>query len=302
VAFDHAGDRLVGDLFLPPTASAGRPVPVVVLVTGSGPASRHWEDFGARFTAAGLGAYGYDKPGVGDSTGDWASQTLHDRADEVLAAVTTLSALPGVDARRIALFGGSQGGWVAPLAAARSGAIRAVAFFSGPGVSVADNEAYQIEHRDPAEGFSDDEVASALALFRRILARVRAGDDPADVLAGEEPLLSERFAGLVEITDARELAFFGRIADYDPAPALEALRCPVLAIYGSADRLVAVEASIAALGAAFRRSGHLEHDIVVFPGADHGIRIPDPDTGERRRAPGFFEMVTAWLSRKLLAL
>jgi hypothetical protein len=144
-------------------------------------------------------------------------------------------------------------------------------------------------------------VADALALFRRILSRVRAGDEPADIIAAEGHLLDERFAGLVEVAEVRELAFFGRIADYDPAPVLEALRCPLLAIYGSADRFVPVEASIEAIERAFRRSGHQGHRIVVFPGADHGIRTPDPGSGQPRRAPGFFEMVTSWLAETLSA-
>ncbi|MCU0483240.1 MAG: alpha/beta hydrolase [Chloroflexi bacterium] len=133
VTFDHDGDHLVGDLFLPPAASAAGPVPAVILVAGSGAGVRAWEDYGHRFAAVGLAAYAYDKPGTGESSGDWLRQTLEDRADELLAAADALAVEPGIDGRRIGLFGGSQGGWVAPLAASRSASIRAVAMFSGPG-------------------------------------------------------------------------------------------------------------------------------------------------------------------------
>ncbi len=57
--------------------------------------------------------------------------------------------------------------------------------------------------------------------------------------------------------------------------------------------------TIAAYQAAFNRSGHAQHQIVVFPGADHRILVTDPATGNPRRAPGLFELITNWLARTL---
>jgi uncharacterized protein len=82
-------------------------------------------------------------------------------------------------------------------------------------------------------------------------------------------------------------------------PALEKIRCPILAIFGSDDVHVPAQASVAAYEAAFARSGHTSHDIVVFPGADHRILVPDPSTGQPRRAPGLFELIVTWLVRTL---
>ena len=132
-----------------------------------------------------------------------------------------------------------------------------------------------------------------------MLARLRAGDEPVDILTGEIHMLGTRAAELAEITSVKDLEFFGRIADYDPVPALEQVRCPMLAIFGSDDVHVPTQASIAAYEAAFARSGHTNHDIVVFPGADHRILVPDPATGRPRRAPGLFELITTWLARTL---
>jgi uncharacterized protein len=303
ISFENAGNRLFGDLVLPPGASADAPVPAVVQVLGSGPASgpsaRNWEDIGARLAAGGLATFGYDKPGCGASTGDWAMQTLHDRADETAAAVAAIAARPEIDGQRIALIGGSQGGWVAPLAALRSDAVKAVVVLSGPGVTVAENEEYQIRAVGAQEGYSIAEVNESLALLARLLRRLRAGDDPADILAGEVHLLGTRVAELAHLSGVKDLAFFGRIADYDPIPTLEALRCPMLAIFGSNDVLVPTQRSVAAYQAAFERSRNERYQIVVFPGADHRIMLPDPAAGQPRRAPGLFELITVWLVRKL---
>jgi uncharacterized protein len=303
--FTHAGNDLVGDLFLPPGATPGESVPAVVMVMGSGPSAgeyaRNWEDIGPRLTAAGIATFGYDKPGCGGSTGDWTRLTLHDRADETLAAVAAVAGQPEIDADRIALIGGSQGGWVAPLAASRGDAVKAVVTISGPGVTVAESDAYQIEAEGTHDGYSREEIDQALALFRRVLGRLRAGDDPAEILAGEINLLGTPVAELAEISSVKELAFFGRIADYDPVPALEALRCPLLAIFGADDVHVPTGASVAAYRTAFARSGHNRHQIAVFPDADHRILVADPATGRPRRAPGLFELITAWLVRTLPA-
>lgn len=303
LAFRHGDHRLVGDLHLPPGASAAEPVPAVVEVHGSGPASgeyaRNWEDIGARFAAAGIAVFGYDKPGCGESTGDYRQLTLHDRAEETLAAVAAVAARPEIDADRIGLSGGSQGGWVMPLAAAASGAVKAIVSISGPGVSVAECEEYQVTAEGVHEGYTAEEIADALALYRRVLARMRAGDDPADILTGEIHMLGTRAAELAEVTNVKDLEFFARIADYDPVPALEKIRCPILAIFGSDDVHVPAQASVAAYEAAFARSGHTGHDIVVFPGADHRILVPDPTTGRPRRAPGLFELIVTWLARTL---
>ena len=186
-----------------------------------------------------------------------------------------------------------------PLAAAASEAVKAIVSISGPGVSVAECEEYQVTAEGVHEGYTAEEIADALALYRRVLARLRAGDDPADILIGEVHMLGTRAAELAEVTNVKDLEFFGRVADYDPVPALEKIRCPILAIFGSNDVHVPAQASVDAYEAAFTRSGHTSHDIFVFPGADHRILVPDPSTGQPRRAPGLFELIVTWLGRTL---
>ncbi len=70
-------------------------------------------------------------------------------------------------------------------------------------------------------------------------------------------------------------AFFKREHDYDPIPDCLALRCPHLAIFGSADPLVPVEESAAAFTAAACTTGRhplASLTIHVVPGADHRLR------------------------------
>ena len=71
-------------------------------------------------------------------------------------------------------------------------------------------------------------------------------------------------------------AFFKREHDHDPIPDCLSLRCPHLAVFGSADRLVPVEESVTAFSAAACTSGRhplATMTIHVVPGADHRLRI-----------------------------
>jgi pimeloyl-ACP methyl ester carboxylesterase len=298
--FMHGSSRLVGDLVLP---MGSGPHPAVVTVFGSGPGGRHLYDWPARFAAAGFAFYAYDRPGCGESTGDWQAMDFADRADETLAAVAALATHPAIDPDRVALFGGSQGGWVAPAAAARSSAVAAVVTFSGPGVSPAVQEEYRIGRALTAAGLSADEVAAGVAYTRFMYDRLRAGDPAAAILRDLDSHPEVAWLPLVraEHDSVEGLDFVRRILDYDPLPALHALRCPLLAIFGDADALVPIGDSVQLIEQALTVSKHPDAQIVVFPDCDHGIRpiASGQPTRSAHRAAGFIELITAWLTRRL---
>ena len=300
MSFPHGKHRLVGDLVLPMGTG---PHPAVVTVFGSGPGGRHAYDWPARFAAGGFAFYAYDRPGCGESTGDWQTMDFADRADETLSAVAALAAHPAIDPDRIALFGGSQGGWVAPAAASRSPAVAAVVTFSGPGVSPAVQEEYRIGRALTAAGLSTSDVAAGVAYTRFLYDRLRAGNRAAAILRDLDTHPNVAWLPLVRAQhdNIEGLDFVRRILDYNPLPALHALRCPLLAIFGAADTLVPVADSVRLIEHALRASKHPDAQIVVFPDCDHGIRpvTPGQPTTAAHRAAGFFELIIGWLARRL---
>src|SRR6266511_3285783 len=72
----------------------------LVFVQGSGPGDRDWWDWPERFAAVGVATLAYDKPGVGESEGDWMLQTLEDRAIEAIAAADALAEGAGIGTDR----------------------------------------------------------------------------------------------------------------------------------------------------------------------------------------------------------
>jgi pimeloyl-ACP methyl ester carboxylesterase len=140
---------------------------------------------GSRLAAVGIAVFGYDKPGCGESSGDWTRLTFAGRAVEAVAAVAAVATQPEIDAGRLGLLGGSQGGWIASLAANIDGSIKTIVTFSGRGVSVAESEEYQVEAEGVAEGYTSGEIAEALALYQRVLGRLCAGHAATAILTDE---------------------------------------------------------------------------------------------------------------------
>ena len=299
VKFESQGTQLTGVVRRP---AGDGPYPAVAFVDGSGSAERDgWDDEAEALASAGFASLAWDKPGCGGSGGDWRDQSLQDRAAEALAAVACLTGQEGVDPGRIALLGGSQGGWVAPLAASRSPSVAAVIGLSGPGVSPYEQEAYRVEAMLRHAGVAGDQIAEAMAFFHRRAARLRRGDDLEEVLAEQ---LAHRdapwYPALGDDGVVEHLAFMARIYDYDPVPALERVTCPVLAIWGQRDLYVPVAASAEAFAAALGRSGNGSFRLEVVPDADHGLRLPATGGEERGpRIPDLMEMVVSWLRRAL---
>ena len=114
--FESGGNELVATLHLP---TADGPHGVVVIVPGDGPNDVEpgilpvWESL----ASAGYATVEWNKPGVGDSTGNWLDQNMDDRADEVADVIEALDDRDDLDTDDLGVIGISQGGWVIPLVA-----------------------------------------------------------------------------------------------------------------------------------------------------------------------------------------
>jgi len=112
--FEGSGVELAGRLTLPP--GEGR-VPIVVLVHGAEHTSAlERYSLQREFASQGIGVFAYDKRGTGTSGGRYTQDYLT-LAVDAIHALHEARRLAGARAGRIGYQGGSQGGWVVPLAA-----------------------------------------------------------------------------------------------------------------------------------------------------------------------------------------
>jgi pimeloyl-ACP methyl ester carboxylesterase len=149
----------------------------VVLVHGSGPMTAdqmlRWTS--QRFIDMGIAVLAYDKRGVGGSSGTYSvigpansDHMFSLLADDALAGIAALKAMPAIDGTQLGLFGNSQGGWIAPVAAARSSDVGFFISLSGPAVTVGEENAYSfLAGADPGsrQGLSDAEIETQFAAF-----------------------------------------------------------------------------------------------------------------------------------------
>jgi uncharacterized protein len=313
VAFDDAAGhaRLAGTLTLP---TGKGPFPAVVLISGSGPNDRDETIFGHKpfavladaLTRRGVAVLRYDKRGVGASTGDYASATSADFADDAQAAVTFLAHRPDIARRKIGLIGHSEGGLIAPIVASRDRQVAFVVLMAGPGVDGTKLLEAQQRRIDEVMGLGGESLAAASAEEARMIDIARQAPDTvtaAAKLKAEADATADRMGAPRAVTEARaaELAspWFRVFLAYDPAPALERLRIPVLAIIGSRDVQVPPDQNLPALRTALRRDRRA--NVEELPGLNHLFQAATTGAPgeyaqiETTLAPLALDTVTDWV-------
>jgi dipeptidyl aminopeptidase/acylaminoacyl peptidase len=305
----RSGDvPLSGTLLLPRTP--GRR-PAVVLVHGS----RDVDRYGTLMHAAFLLRYGvavlaYDKRGVGRSGGDWRTASVPQLAGDVEEAVRWLKTRPEIDPGQIGLLGLSEGGWVAPLAATRSGDVAFVITLSGPAISPVELDMTNVRHELERQGTPRDEVERAIGLKRLSDHFARTGEGWDEFLAGVGgatgrpwgPMFS--YAGAPPSREAWYWRYWRGMMDYDPLSALRVLRSPVLAIFGQFDTTVRPDVNTPLWRKALEEAGNRQASLVVLPRANHALL--EVERGEVREIadatgfpPGLQSTILEWLRPRI---
>jgi len=148
------------------------PYPAIVLLQGADRASAlhpYYTEHADNLVRSGFAVLRYDGTGWGGvASNDAGFETLEYRTQEAIAAVKYLQSRPEINSSGIGLWGISQGGWVAMMAAATYDGVAFIIPASGPGVTPAEQEVYRVEAMSRAAGFADDEIAKAV-LMRRLM-------------------------------------------------------------------------------------------------------------------------------------
>jgi hypothetical protein len=145
--------------------------PAVVLVPGSAPFKRGFYSLWAeRFAKNGTVVIVPDKRGVGGTGGNFEHENNGSKANLDLLAGDAVAALdyavkiPTIDTTRLGLFGLSQAGWTAPMAALRSSHAKFLLLITSPTVSVREEGAWSRMR-------GDDDNGGAAILTREVAER-----------------------------------------------------------------------------------------------------------------------------------
>lgn len=279
---------LSGTLTIPKEGEG--PFPAVVLISGSGPQNRDSEVFGHRpffvladfLTRMGVAVLRFDDRGVGKSKGDFASATTRDFASDVFALVQFLKTRKEIDSARIGLIGHSEGGYVAPMVAARTRDVSFLVLMAAPGVSGLRLSLAQGETLARAEGVSEGEIQKNRTLQMELFEIYLSEADP---MKAEPRLIKavERFTApmtdekkrvqetqrLLASAKAFNNGWFRFFLRYEPGPTLKKVRIPVLALNGSLDLQVHGPENLGAISRHLRSGGNRKVRINELPGLNH---------------------------------
>jgi predicted peptidase len=156
-----------------------------VSLHGSEPGTK--DNFGQKIMShymisQGIAILTYDKRGVGESGGVYieapTEKNLNNHSADVTAGAEYLITRPEIDASRIGLIGGSQAGWVIPLAASQSDLFSFFVIISGPVVSFGQEDMYSNVTNDG----DTDATFDAEALNQRVRDLKPRGFDPLPIL------------------------------------------------------------------------------------------------------------------------
>ncbi|MDQ2909580.1 MAG: alpha/beta hydrolase [Actinomycetota bacterium] len=260
VRVERAGATLAGS-YSPGGATA------VVAIHGAAEGTRDWylyHHLHDVLPAAGIGVLTFDRRGEGESTGEPSRGRFAVQADDALAFAHAL------EVERVGLWGISQGGWVGPLAAARSERVAFLVLLASTGVTPAEQMRYAVAEQIRRAGFGPDAVARAVELRARAEGWIRRHNDlGADLAAAaREPWWPLTFLPEAGPPDAEADAVRQELAEelfFDPEPVFAQVRVPTLLFYGDDDSWTPVEPSIDA----WRRARGEEVEIVVLAGTGH---------------------------------
>jgi len=301
----RGGIKLAGRLVLPKTND---PVSIVILVHGAErDSARDSYALQRLLPAENVGAFVYDKRGTGGSAGKY-TQDFETLADDAVAAMREAKRIAGTRCARIGYQGGSQGGWVAPIAATRAPVDFVIVSF-GLAVSVIDEDQEEVALEMRLKGHNQEEISKALEVASAAEAVFESGFtkgferlDAVRAKYRNAPWYKDVHGNYTHFilpytaAEAREKfkdSLPGTPFRYDPMPTLRAVKTPQLWILGEDD----LEAPSAETS---RRIKTLIVEgkpitLALFPHAEHGMTEYEiASNGERvstRYAPGYFAMM-----------
>jgi len=274
VTFAAGANQIPGTLVRP---AHGGPWPAVVLMAGSGPTDRDWnnpllvgKNGSGKLLAEALARRGaivlrFDKTGIGGNKTPLDKLTFDVYVAEGSGALAYLRTRKDVAPSKLFVAGHSEGGIHATrVALAEGNRIAGLLLLSAAGRSMKDIMLAQIEAqlRTAMPQQADAELASLRAAFDDFLAGKEVDPTKVSSIAGLQQLVAAIVAPQTA-TIARGLIAF------DPAPALAQVRVPVFIYNGKHD--VQVDADVDAKRLTEARHGKAV-EVFIAPEADHVLK------------------------------
>jgi pimeloyl-ACP methyl ester carboxylesterase len=300
IKFRSGRFKVVGDLRIP---DEGDRHPAVILVHGSGKATRHPEGTAKptmdTFLRNGYAVFSWDKPGSGMSTGDF--RDLHKERAEILAdGIQVLVEHPAIDPDRIGLWGISQAGWIMPQVLEDADDVAFIIVVSGGGEDGIEQMAFQIGQQVLCEGGTEEEAA-LVEQYRAQAMKANSYEEyrqAMEILLGIDAATPYLGMNMLEEKDWNPPKWSVG-AFFDPIDVIEQTTIPMLAFFGDLDKNVDPVQGAEAYEVALQKAGNPDYLVVFIEDAAHNMARTatgclNSDWGTNL-APEYLETMEIWI-------
>ena len=316
VAFQNGDINLAGTLTVP---QGDGPFPAVLLISGSGLQDRDETVFGHKpfwvladhLSRTGIAVLRVDDPGIGKSAPHPEPPTTADFATDVEAGVTFLKRDDRIGT--VGLIGHSEGGIIAAIVASRRDDIGFVVLMAGPGVPGAELLLKQNERIFDGMGIVGERKETLLTLLDRLFTTLTSDMTEDEMRQQVDEIVRKQFeingippaqqdetqvqAAVEQVLNPWMRYFLA----FDPRPALEATRVPVLALNGELDVQVDAEQNLTAIDAALEKGGN--HNVTLHRLPKHNHLFQRAKTGlineyaviEETISPEVLDLIRDWI-------
>ena len=298
--------------------------PTVILISGSGAQNRDEELLGHKpflvlsdyLTRNGIAVLRYDDRGTAQSKGNYSTATTENLATDVEAAINYLKTRKEVNKSKIGLIGHSEGGIIAPMVASKSKDVDFIVLLAGSGIRGAELLLLQQKLIKTAGGISAEDLKESQAFYKGLFDIITEGKSASETKVSFENYLklatqkmpeSEKGgmsnAAFIKLMEQQLLSpWMSFFIKYDPAPVLEKVTVPVLALNGENDLQVPPKENLAAIKMALEKAGNTKFAIKELPGLNHLFQesqTGDPSeyaTIEQTFSPTALEKIKNWIN------
>jgi hypothetical protein len=306
IQFRSGRFKVVGDLRMP----VGKgPHPAIIMVHGDGAATRDGHSHLLEvFLRNGYAVFSWDKPGSGESTGEFNRKgewdVLTRRAEILVDGINLLVEHPQIDADRIGLWGISQAGWVMPKAIELSDHVAFMIVVSGGAEASPEQMAYQIGQQIACGGGTEEQAAIVEQYWSQSFNATRYDEyhEATEILL-QIPSVKD-LTGL-EIVEEDEWQPYARDTDrfFDPMEVIGHTTIPMLVLFGELDKNIDPVQGAEAYEAALQKAGNQDYQILVIPGVAHNLAPARTGCLNEQwgtsYAPEYLETMEAWLQHLL---
>ena len=246
------------------------------MITGSCPQNRDEEILGHKpflviadyLTKNGIAVLRYDDRGIGKSKGDFKTATSADFATDVESAIAYLKTRKEINQQKIGLIGHSEGGLIAPMVAAKSKDINFIILLAAPGLRGDKVLLQQQELMAKASGASDADIEKSQTLNVKLYDLIVKSTDNQKLKDDLTSLLMETLkndstaeipSGITQqefvAKQVKQISgpWMQYLIKYNPAFALEKVKCPVLAVNGEKDLQVSPKENLSGIKTSLKK-------------------------------------------------